>query len=72
MTHRLLPLLVLLAPMLSVGQNYPIPLSLGETIWLAGQENLSLAIAREEVESARAEGQQLNALWYPVVAITGE
>lgn len=72
MTRRLLPLFVLLAPMLSVGQNCPIPLSLGETIWLAGQENLSLAIAREEVESARAEGQQLNSLWYPAVTISGE
>ena len=72
MIRRLLSLFALLTPMLLVGQNYPLPLSLGETIWLAGQENLSLAIAREEVESARAEEQQLNALWYPAMAITGE
>ena len=48
------------------------PLSLDDALMIARNKNFALALAHEEVIRAEAESQELNALWYPTLAITGE
>ena len=48
------------------------PLSLDDALEIARNKNFALALAHEEVIRAEAESQELNALWYPTLAITGE
>lgn len=68
----LISLFLLLAPLGACGQGNSTPLSLGEALRIANENNLSLAIAREEAKGAKAEERQLNALWFPSVSLLGE
>ena len=39
---------------------------------MAREQNLSLAIARESIATAKAESHELNSLWFPSLSISGE
>lgn len=39
---------------------------------MAREQNLSLAIAREGIATAKAESHELNSLWFPSLSISGE
>lgn len=47
-------------------------LSLSEAFRRAEEQNLSISIAREGVTTARAEGRQMKALWFPTISLAGE
>lgn len=48
------------------------PLSLLEALGLAEHNNLTLAIAREEVAATTATKGELNSAWYPTLMLSGE
>lgn len=72
MKRQLLLFLVFGLPFIACGQNSPLQLSLEEALQMANRSNLSLNIARQRVEMAKADSRALNSLWYPTVLITGE
>ncbi len=72
MTRYLTLLVALLSSLLSMGQESSLRLSLNEALGLAEQNNLTLAIAREEVAATTATSRELNSAWYPTLMITGE
>ena len=39
---------------------------------MAEEQNLSIAIAREGVATAKAEAREINSLWYPTISLAGE
>lgn len=65
-------ILALCAPLCVYGQAAEKHLSLNEALAIAHEQNLTLALAREAIATAKAEGQELNSMWYPTLAITGE
>ena len=72
MAKYLILILAVLAPGWLVGQTAERLLSLEEALAMAREQNLSLAIANEGIATAKAEAKELNALWYPTLAIEGE
>lgn len=63
---------MLILPLFAFGQTSPLLLSLEEALRIAHEDNPSLNIARQRVESAKADSRMLNAMWYPTAVITGE
>lgn len=63
---------MLILPLFAFGQTSPLLLSLEEALRIAHEDNPSLNIARQRVESAKAESRMLNAMWYPTAVVTGE
>ncbi len=73
MSRLTFTLLVLLSLPMRVGaQSDTLRLTLPQAMEIADARNLSLSIAREGVNAARAEERELNALWFPTVALSGE
>lgn len=72
MKREILLLFLFGFPLIACGQNAMLRLSLEEALQIASKNNLSLNIARERVEMAKADSRTLNSLWYPTVLITGE
>ncbi|MDD3107984.1 MAG: TolC family protein [Alistipes sp.] len=52
-------------------QPRPMELTLEQSLQLLQQANSTLHLADKQVESARSEQVQLNALWYPFLNVTG-
>lgn len=63
---------MLILPLFAFGQTSPLLLSLEEALRIAQEDNPSLNIARQRVESAKADSRMLNAMWYPTAVVTGE
>lgn len=65
-------ILVFCAPLCMPAQTTVKNVSLEEAFMMARERNLSLVIAREGIATAKAEKKEFNALWYPMLAVTGE
>ena len=72
MPKFLIIVLVFCAPLYVSAQTTEKKFSLEEALEMARKRNLSLAIAREGIATAKAEKMELNSLWYPTLAVTGE
>lgn len=72
MTKYLICILALCAPLSVFGQSVEMYLSLEEAMTIARNQNLTLALAKEGITTAKAESKELNSLWYPKLSITGE
>ena len=64
--------MALCAPLSVLGQRVEMYLSLEEAMTIAHNQNLTLALAKEGIITAKAESKELNSLWYPKLSITGE
>ena len=72
MSKYLICILALCAPLSVLGQRVEMHLSLEEAMTIAHNQNLTLALAKEGIITAKAESKELNSLWYPKLSITGE
>lgn len=72
MQKFIITVLVLCVPLYTSAQTSEKEFSLEEALEMARKRNLSLVIAREGIAMAKAEKLELNSLWYPTLAVTGE
>ena len=72
MSKYLILVLISCAPLYILGQTTEKSFTLDEALAMARERNLSLVIAREGITTAKAEIKELNSLWYPRLAVTGE
>ena len=72
MSKYFISILAFCSPLYISAQTTEKNFSLEEVLIMAHERNLSLVIAREGITTANAERQELNSLWYPTLAVTGE
>lgn len=72
MSKYFISILAFCSPLYISAQTTEKNFSLEEVLIMARERNLSLVIAREGITTANAERQELNSLWYPTLAVTGE